>query len=104
MAFGYAIERPRLHLALRADGVAFLQKLVEGGADALANGVLKWLRQIVEGGVAMDCLDVAKQLVGQPARPGLQCLDRFDDCVDQHVLHNVGSGFQHVCSPWSAVQ
>ena len=82
--FGDAVEGARLrHLALGADGIALLEQLVEGGADALVDRILERLGQIGETGVAVDRLEIAEQIVGEPAGPCLQRLDRLDHRGDE---------------------
>src|SRR5947199_3952867 len=72
LALGHAVHRPRLlHLLARANGIALLQQLGERRACALRDRVLQFLRQIGEGDVRMDRLNVAQQLVGQSARRAL---------------------------------
>ena len=87
LALGNAVERARLlHLLARADRIAFLQELGEGGADALCDRILHpWAgrRRWRCGGR----LEVAQQIVGQAARARLQrsiasiTAERRTDCM-----------------------
>ena len=96
VALGNAIDRSRrLHLLARSNRIAFLQKLGEGRARARCNRILKLLRQIRERHVRMDCLDVAKKLVRQAARSGLQRGYGVEHSREEDRLHHFGGGSLH---------
>jgi hypothetical protein len=84
-----------LHLLPRPDRIAFLQKLRERRVRALGNLVLKLLGQIGEGDVRVDRLDVAQQLIGQPARPPLERRNSIQHSREDHGLHDVARGSRH---------
>src|SRR4051812_13464828 len=74
LALRHPVEWTRLpHLLSRTDRIALLEQLGERRTRAGGDRVLQLFRQIGEGDVGVDCLDVAQQLVGQATRSTLQC-------------------------------
>ena len=103
VALGHAVDRAGLlHFAFWPDGITFLEQLIEGRAYTLVDRILQALGQIGEGGIAMNPLEVTKQVVGQAARSGLQGFDRLDHRGDEDGLHDVGRRFRHWHSPLAA--
>src|SRR5438270_6691512 len=99
-ALRHTVHRPRgLDLLAWTDGIAFLQELGERRPRALGDRVLQLPGQIGEGNVGMDRLNVAQQLVGQPARAALQRGDAVEDRRENDRLHDVVRGSWHFGSP-----
>jgi hypothetical protein len=74
-----------------------------GPGERRDNRVLNRLGQVGEGDVGVDRLDVAQQLVGQPARSFLQRRERVEDRGEDDGLHDVVGGSLHGSSAFALV-
>jgi hypothetical protein len=62
----YPVHGPRLlDRGARADRIPLLQQLAESRANALRDRFLHFPGQVLEGGIAVDALQVAEHVVGQ---------------------------------------
>jgi hypothetical protein len=96
LAFGYSVHRPRLlYLLAWTHRVTFLQQLGESRAGSFRDLILQLPRQIGEGYIRVDCLDVTQQLIGKPPRPAFQRRDRIEHGRKDDRLHDVVCGSRH---------
>jgi hypothetical protein len=96
IAIWHPVDRPRLlHLLAWANCISFLEELRERGTRSFGDRLLKLLGQICEGDVRMNRLDIAQQLIGQPARTALQGRDPVEHRGEYDRLHDVGRSSRH---------